>query len=279
MEHTITYHGRLTDNGQPATGSYDIQFRLFSVVSGGAVITTVDHDNVQVSQGLFSTELDFGDSWDGSKKWVELAIRPGSSTGSYTTLGPRQAVNGSPFAYALHLPFAGSGSWTIGANTALYEVTLNGFGTAIRGKSSSASSIAIEGDGGASGTGGKFKGAVAIAATGPVNVTGIVTVTGIVSAAVVSAAALVAETPYLAGTVSTMCTPTGEPNDSGMSIPAAEESDDIVIITPVAVGVLVDTAFVLKYNVGGCTANVWTVIGFAALTGRSFNYLIIESDY
>ncbi|MER3473123.1 MAG: hypothetical protein C4335_03635 [Armatimonadota bacterium] len=95
----ITYQGMLKEAGIPATGAYDFQFLLFTAASGGsqvgATLTVNDH-NVQF--GLFSVELNFGNVWDGSERYLEIRVRAGASTGAYTTLSPRVKMNPTPYA-------------------------------------------------------------------------------------------------------------------------------------------------------------------------------------
>ena len=104
---TFTYQGRLTDGGGPANGSYDFQFKLYDAASGGAWVGTIPKDDVTVTDGLFMVELDFGSGvFTGDARYLEIGVRPGASTGAYTTLTPRQALTPAP--YALALP----GLWT-----------------------------------------------------------------------------------------------------------------------------------------------------------------------
>jgi hypothetical protein len=104
----FTYQGRLTDGGSPANGEYDFRFRLYDALSGGTTLTDTRYlGNVQVTDGLFSVQIDFGnDVFTGAARWLEIAVRPGDSTGSYTTLSPRHELTPAP--YALALP----GLWT-----------------------------------------------------------------------------------------------------------------------------------------------------------------------
>jgi len=99
----ITYQGQLTDAGSPAGGAYDFQFALFTSASGGSAVDTVVADDLAVSAGLVNASLDFTDApYDGQALWVEIQVRTGASTGSYTTLTPRQPLNAAPYAlYAL----------------------------------------------------------------------------------------------------------------------------------------------------------------------------------
>jgi hypothetical protein len=57
----FTYQGRLEEAGVPANGAYDIRFRLFNDDLAGVQFgSTLCRDDVDVVNGLFSVELDFG---------------------------------------------------------------------------------------------------------------------------------------------------------------------------------------------------------------------------
>src|SRR5262245_41773661 len=89
----FTYQGRLTDAGNPANGTYDLQVALFDAASGGTQVGgTLTRDDVVVANGLFTVSLDFGSVFAGSQRWLELRVRPGASTGAYTTLAARQEL-------------------------------------------------------------------------------------------------------------------------------------------------------------------------------------------
>ncbi|MCS6831186.1 MAG: hypothetical protein NZ749_11160, partial [bacterium] len=107
----FTYQGMLRSSGIPASGNHDFQFSLWTASSGGSQVgSTVTRIGVSVSNGLFTTELDFGNVWDGSDRFLQIAVRP-SGGGSYTTLSPRVKVNRAPYsqlAYtALSVPWSG----------------------------------------------------------------------------------------------------------------------------------------------------------------------------
>ena len=106
----FTYQGVLNDGNGPANGAYDFRFLLYDASFGGNQVgSTVTLDDVSVSDGLFTVELDFGNVFDGRALWLEVAVRPGSSTGNYTTLSPRQPLTAAP--YALYALGAGSVAW------------------------------------------------------------------------------------------------------------------------------------------------------------------------
>lgn len=105
----FTYQGRLTDGGAPANGTCDFEFKLYDDPTGGAQIgPTLTKDEVTVSDGLFTVMLDFGAIFDGTALYLEIAVRPGSDTGAYTTLTPRQPLTTAPYAgYSLRARGAG----------------------------------------------------------------------------------------------------------------------------------------------------------------------------
>jgi len=99
----FTYQGQLKDNGTPANGAYDFQFALFDAASGGTQIgATLNLNDVTVTNGYFTTPLDFGaNAFTGDARYLEIAVRPGASSGAYTPLTPRQALTPTPYALAL----------------------------------------------------------------------------------------------------------------------------------------------------------------------------------
>jgi hypothetical protein len=95
----FTYQGQLNDGDSPANGAYDFQFKLYNGASGGTQSGgTQSKDDLAVSGGLFTTDLDFGsaDHFYGQARWLEIAVRPGASTGAYTALAPRHALLAVP---------------------------------------------------------------------------------------------------------------------------------------------------------------------------------------
>jgi hypothetical protein len=104
----FTYQGRLTDNGNPANGEYDFEFKLFDDASTqvGGPITVEDKT---VTDGLFTVELDFGNAaFHGESRYLEIGVRPGDSSGDFTPLSPRQELTAVPYAlHALEAPWSG----------------------------------------------------------------------------------------------------------------------------------------------------------------------------
>ncbi len=97
----FTYQGKLVDNGNPANGQYDFEFKLFdnaTVGTGAQQGSTVAVANVTVSNGIFTVQLDFGSVvFTGANRFLEIAVKPTSGS-TFTTLSPRQAVAANPYA-------------------------------------------------------------------------------------------------------------------------------------------------------------------------------------
>ena len=92
----FTYQGRLATNGQPANGNYDFQFRLYDAATNGNQVPTIPlSPNIAVSNGLFTTGMDFGaTAFNGTVYWLEIAVQPHTGSG-FSTLSPRQATASS----------------------------------------------------------------------------------------------------------------------------------------------------------------------------------------
>jgi len=94
----FTYQGFLRQGGTPVNTNHDFQFSLWTAASGGTQVgSTQTRTNVSVQNGLFTVTLDFGTVWDGSDRFLQIAVRPAGS-GSYTTLTPRVKINPTPYA-------------------------------------------------------------------------------------------------------------------------------------------------------------------------------------
>jgi hypothetical protein len=99
----FTYQGSLFDGDTPANDTYDFRFWLYDAENGGNQIGQfVTSENVVVTDGLFTTGLDFGpNAFSGQARWLLIGVRPGSSTGTFTQLSPRQALTAAPYALTL----------------------------------------------------------------------------------------------------------------------------------------------------------------------------------
>ena len=105
----FTYQGELRLASGAASGSYDMEFRLFDAVSDGSQIgATVSVSAVAVADGLFAVPLDFGPAqFAGDRQWLEVRIRA-SGAGAYETLSPRTEVTAAPYAWSAQVALADS---------------------------------------------------------------------------------------------------------------------------------------------------------------------------
>jgi formylglycine-generating enzyme len=96
----FSYQGHLSDGAGPANGQYDLRFELFMSEAGGiSPAPAVTNSALLVSNGLFTTTLDFGrNAFAGNSSWLEIGVRHGGSIESFVTLSPRQSLTPSPYA-------------------------------------------------------------------------------------------------------------------------------------------------------------------------------------
>ncbi len=110
----LTYQGELAEAGGPASGVYDLQFRLFDAAVGGSELGVVSHDDMVVTDGRLTAELNYGDSFDGRELWLEVRVRPGANSGAHTVLVPRQPMTAAPY-----VRFAADAGFAMTADSAL----------------------------------------------------------------------------------------------------------------------------------------------------------------
>ena len=97
---TFTYQGKLTEGTTAANGTHQMQFSLYDAVSGGTQIgATITNNNVAVTDGVFTVQLDFAPATpftSGADRWLEVAVKkPADPT--FTPLHPRQRITSSPY--------------------------------------------------------------------------------------------------------------------------------------------------------------------------------------
>ncbi len=94
----ITYQGQLQNSSMPASGNFDFEFLLFDSSAGGTQIgSAITRNGVAVVGGIFSVNLDFGASFPGATRFLEIRVRQAGG-GAFTTLAPRQSVTSTPYA-------------------------------------------------------------------------------------------------------------------------------------------------------------------------------------
>ncbi len=101
IDASITYQGVLKDGDRPATGSFDLRFRLFDDPAAGTQLGEQIASDVAVEEGQFTVPLDFGPgAYSAQAVWLEIAVSP-AGAGTYETLSPRQAITPAPLALGL----------------------------------------------------------------------------------------------------------------------------------------------------------------------------------
>jgi len=96
----FTYQGQLNDGGSPAGGRYDLNFTLYGStnLAATALANPITNSAVTVTNGLFTTTLDFGPGiFTGTNIWLGIAVRTNGGTG-FTALSPRQPLLPTPYA-------------------------------------------------------------------------------------------------------------------------------------------------------------------------------------
>jgi hypothetical protein len=96
---SFSYQGSLRVSGATANGRFDLTFSLFNDPAAGSQIgSTWTNLNVPVSNGVFTTMVDFGAGiFDGTAYWLAIGVRS-NGVGSYTAIMPRQPVTPAPYA-------------------------------------------------------------------------------------------------------------------------------------------------------------------------------------
>jgi hypothetical protein len=126
----FTYQGRLNDGPNLANGNYEILFRPFGVSTGGSQLTIPNIRLVNVSNGLFTTSMDFGATiFDGGAVFLQLEVRTNGGP-SYTVLSPRQQITPAPYstfaAQAATVPNNAIGSAELANSIELGTTNTNG---------------------------------------------------------------------------------------------------------------------------------------------------------
>ncbi len=93
----ISFQGKLTDSaGQPVTDNLDFKFRVYDAQELGSLQWTEDHDDLRVTDGLYSVMLGSVTSLSGidfsESLWLEVEVEN-------QTLSPRYRLAGTPFSF------------------------------------------------------------------------------------------------------------------------------------------------------------------------------------
>jgi len=115
----FTYQGFLKQNGQPVNGTRSMTFKLFTALTGGSQVGSTITQNVNVQNGLFTVELNFGAVWDGSDRYLEISVDD-------NTLSPRVKINPTPYASTA---FFAQRPWQTSGSNIFYTAGNVGIGT------------------------------------------------------------------------------------------------------------------------------------------------------
>lgn len=109
----FTYQGLLEDAGNPANGRHDFRFLLFDAATAGApVASPVCADDVDVVDGVFTVQLDFGQQFATmAQRYLEIEVRRDTgltcaSVAGFVALAPRQQLTASPLSIHANSAFA-----------------------------------------------------------------------------------------------------------------------------------------------------------------------------
>jgi hypothetical protein len=96
-----TYQGQLQRSGSAYNGTCDFQLSLWDALSSGTQQSgTLTATGVNVVNGLFTVEIDFGDEFQGDARWLGTSVQC-SGDGGFTPLNPRQPIFATPYALSL----------------------------------------------------------------------------------------------------------------------------------------------------------------------------------
>jgi hypothetical protein len=113
----IHYQGKLDFQGQPHTGTVGMRFTLWSSLSGGQMIGSPVELSVDVVEGLFSADLNFGSvmNWQ-EQRYLQIEINA-------QVIEPRHVVRAAPYAMYARELFPGSSSlaWRQFGSSVVYQ--------------------------------------------------------------------------------------------------------------------------------------------------------------
>ncbi|MCC6453646.1 MAG: hypothetical protein IT328_01760 [Caldilineaceae bacterium] len=105
----FTYQGALVLSGTPVNSTCDFEFTLYDALTGGSVVgSAFTQNDVAVTSGLFTVELDFGANvFDGAPRWLAIRVRCGEEA-DFNLLSPRHKLTVVPQAlYARQVSWNG----------------------------------------------------------------------------------------------------------------------------------------------------------------------------
>jgi hypothetical protein len=130
----FTYQGQLKRDGALFNGTCDMQFNLWDADNGGTQLATYTPPaQVNVTDGVFAVELDFGAQFKGEARWLETTTKCADDA-DFTTL-PRVAL--TPMPYALGLMPGAQIEGSINGSAGILRASNDGAGAALVGLANS----------------------------------------------------------------------------------------------------------------------------------------------
>jgi hypothetical protein len=160
-DHCFTYQGTLQDAGSPATGDYEFLFTLYDAVADGVDIEGPITRTVSVEDGIFTTQLYFGEPAVYSTQFplfLQIDVRPAGSGDGFTSLAPRQELTAVPFAQSLIPGASISGALPFGSAVSIGNPASGGIGLQVSDTGSDGIQISEVGGYGVSVTNPSFSG-------------------------------------------------------------------------------------------------------------------------
>lgn len=175
----FTYQGRLDKSGSPYTGTCNFKFTLYDAASGGTTASsTLTRTGIAVSDGLFTTDLDFGANiFQGDARYLQIQVQCSGDSG-YTTLSGRVALTAAPYALGLVPGVTVTGSDTGGSIFSAINGATTGSGSGLYGLTNAAGGNGVSGWNLASSGGTGVYGNTAASAGTPYGVYGIASDSG-----------------------------------------------------------------------------------------------------
>ena len=123
VEQVVSFQGKIVESGTPPTGTRNMEFKLYDVVTGGTALWTESHVAVPVTAGLFNVELGAATTFASAgvdfteQYWVGISVAGGAE------ISPRYKLTGTPYAMS-------DGDWIVDGTNMYSGVTGNvGIGT------------------------------------------------------------------------------------------------------------------------------------------------------
>ena len=119
----FTYQGVLKVDGQPVQTDADFIIRLYD---GATLVTSITRNLVPINDGQFALNLNFDPAFfDGTDYDLEFLVRSPAGIGAYQTLGSRQPLSTTPYAYHANSANTLLAPARIDANTSNPAVEIN----------------------------------------------------------------------------------------------------------------------------------------------------------